>query len=228
MRHIYFYGDSNTYGFDPAGFFDSRYAAGKIWPDIVGSRLAGRWHVTANGLNGRCIPSREAEFAALLKDYSAAVKESGGRFDGRSRRQDGSGGADIFAVMLGSNDYLSMPEPDAVAVAAKMERAVLRIKEMLEGADAPEEYLLIAPPAMYIPAQGGLHAIDTRDGRLSEEYKKAAGRTGCRFLDSASWDVPLSFDGVHFSEEGHAVFAEGIVRYLTGQSSDPCSSERPE
>ena len=221
MRHIYFYGDSNTYGFDPAGIFDSRYAAGKSWPDIAGSRLAGRWHVTANGLNGRCIPSRDAEFSALLSDYAAAVSSYG-------RQQDGRGGADIFAVMLGSNDYLSMVEPDAAVVAEKMERAVLRIKEMLEGADAPEEYLLIAPPAMYIPAQGGLPAIDTRDGRLSEEYKKAAGRTGCRFLDSASWDVPLSFDGVHFSEEGHAVFAEGIVRYLTGQSSDPCSSERPE
>lgn len=202
MRNIYFYGDSNTYGFDPADFFRPRYNAEKIWTNIVQAELADSWTVTANGMNGREIPSRDSEFRSLYSNIER-------NYDG------GACAIDVFAVMLGSNDYLGMRIPDAAAVALKMERALVRIREHLdrEGADEAE-ILLIAPPAMYIAAGEGLAFIDTTDGSLSAAYKSAAARLGCRFVDTLPWDVPLAFDGVHFSEEGHAVFAERMVRCL--------------
>ena len=52
MYKLYFYGDSNTYGYDPRGFGAGdadlfaeeafRYPAEHRWPDILARLLAGR------------------------------------------------------------------------------------------------------------------------------------------------------------------------------------------
>ena len=96
MKSIYFYGDSNTYGYDPAGFMGGRYDKEDIWTTIVQRRLP-QIEVIADGMNGRCIPSTEWEIE---------------RID--------SVETDISAVMLGTNDYLA--NPDAGDVADKMRR----------------------------------------------------------------------------------------------------------
>ena len=41
-----------------------------------------------------------------------------------------------------------------------------------------------------------------------------AQRLGLRFADAASWEVSLCFDGVHFTAEGHAAFAAGLLAAL--------------
>ena len=206
MKHVYFYGDSNTYGYDPFDFYAGRYPEELVWTNIVQRELSDEWRVTADGMNGREIPRRDGEFS---------------RLESRIRRAEQKHGEiTLFAVMLGSNDYLCMGSPDACAVALRMEKAGWRISEILSpGASDMQKIMMIAPPAMVVPEAGGFGGggfagVDTSDGRLSEEYKKAAARVGCRFLDALPWDVPISSDGVHFTEEGHAVFAEKMTGYL--------------
>ena len=41
-------------------------------------------------------------------------------------------------------------------------------------------------------------------------YEATAHRLGIAFADSGAWGVELTYDGVHFSEEGHLAFAKGI------------------
>ena len=48
---------------------------------------------------------------------------------------------------------------------------------------------------------------------LNQSYKGLAGRLGIGFADAGAWNIPLAFDGVHFTEEGHRIFAEQIVNY---------------
>jgi lysophospholipase L1-like esterase len=38
-----------------------------------------------------------------------------------------------------------------------------------------------------------------------------AGELGIAFLDAGQWEIALAFDGVHFSEEGHRMFAQNIT-----------------
>jgi lysophospholipase L1-like esterase len=78
MKTILFYGDSNTYGFDPRGWFSERYD--RPWPMILQASLD-TWNILSDGLNGRTVP-----------DDLTWVK--------RDLEQD----IDIFAVMLGTND----------------------------------------------------------------------------------------------------------------------------
>ena len=52
------YGDSNTWGYDPRGYFGGQYDG--PWPELLGE-LTG-WEVVNNGSCGREIPRRAVEF----------------------------------------------------------------------------------------------------------------------------------------------------------------------
>lgn len=94
MRILCF-GDSNTYGYDPRGFFGDRYDAEDRWPDLL-ARQTG-WDVINLGANGREIPHSHAPLQ-LLAEYAPV---------------------DIFLVMLGTNDLLQ--GSTATKAAARME-----------------------------------------------------------------------------------------------------------
>ncbi len=52
------YGDSNTYGYDPRGFFGGQYD--HPWPEILAVKTG--WDVVNEGMNGREIPERSVSF----------------------------------------------------------------------------------------------------------------------------------------------------------------------
>ena len=49
------FGDSNTYGYDPRGYFGGRYDADSRWVDILAANTG--WTIYNMGQNGREIPS---------------------------------------------------------------------------------------------------------------------------------------------------------------------------
>ena len=81
MRILCF-GDSNTYGYDPRGFFGDRYSAEDRWVDLLAKQTG---HEVINaGANGREIP-RNPYALRLLTEHAPV---------------------DILLVMLGTNDLL--------------------------------------------------------------------------------------------------------------------------
>ena len=81
MRILCF-GDSNTYGYDPRGFFGDRYDAEDRWVDLLARQTC---HECINaGANGREIPRNPYTFR-LLTEHAPV---------------------DVFLVMLGTNDLL--------------------------------------------------------------------------------------------------------------------------
>ena len=81
MRILCF-GDSNTYGYDPRGFFGDRYGAEDRWVDLL-AKKTGHEYINA-GTNGREIP-RNPYALRLVEQYTPV---------------------DVFLVMLGTNDLL--------------------------------------------------------------------------------------------------------------------------
>jgi lysophospholipase L1-like esterase len=49
---------------------------------------------------------------------------------------------------------------------------------------------------------------------LSWQYKTLEERLGLPYADAGQWDIGLAYDGVHFTEEGHARFAERLASCL--------------
>ena len=37
---------------------------------------------------------------------------------------------------------------------------------------------------------------------------------GVRFADAGDWNIPMAYDGVHFTEQGHRAFAAGLLEVL--------------
>ena len=113
---------------------------------------------------------------------------------------------DLLIVMLGSNDLLQQRSP---------EEASGRLEGFLKSLDLPpEKVLLLPPPPMkrgaWVPDSGLPEAADT----LAGYCQQLATVLGIRFADQRQWDIPLAFDGVHFTEAGHSVFAEGLLGCL--------------
>ena len=80
------FGDSNTYGYDPRGYFGGCYEADGRWVDILAAETG--WTISNLGQNGREIPSATPAFP------------------------DDS---DLLIVMLGTNDLLQGRSPEQAA-----------------------------------------------------------------------------------------------------------------
>ena len=168
------YGDSNTYGYDPADIFGGRYKAEDRWPDILAS-LTG--DIVINyGLNGREIP----HYPRSIQDAVNLI---------RSR-----GEAETLIIMLGTNDILCMPDASADGVSERMDAFL--------GALVPAfpsiRFLLVSPPGF----------------GLNTAYKKIAEKYAVIFADSNLWNLPLAFDGIHFTPEANRIFAQNIYAIL--------------
>lgn len=186
IRRLICYGDSNTYGYDPRSYSGGRYGAESRWTDLL-ARKSG-WDVRNRGQNGREIPRRPPEYAQVERMLSA------------------NSPVDIFAVMLGTNDLL---QGAAVSdTTARMEAFLKHIRPFCKS------ILLIAPPPMKYGAWVTEERLLTASAQLAEAYRAIAQGRNISFADAADWNIALTFDGVHFSEEGHKAFAEGIWSVL--------------
>ena len=113
---------------------------------------------------------------------------------------------DLLIVMLGTNDLL---QGEKVSVVTN------RMENFLNGLNMEKDrILLISPP----PMQLGEWVTGKRLIHLSIElalrYQRLSDRLGIRFADAGKWNIDMAFDGVHFTEEGHKKFAEGLYHYL--------------
>ena len=80
------FGGSNTYGYDPRGYFGGRYDADSRWVDILAMETG--WTISNMGQNGREIPASAPVFSA---------------------------DTDLLIVMLGTNDLLQSRSPEQAA-----------------------------------------------------------------------------------------------------------------
>jgi len=180
------FGDSNTYGYDPRSYFGDRYPAEARWVDILAEKTG---LITVNeGENGREIPWRDEEY----KQFQLLLAQS---------RADG------LIVMLGGNDLLQGASPETAA--ERMERFLSQI----DGIDR-DNILLVGPPPKKLGAWVPDESLIWASEELSAAYEKLAARLGIRFVNAGVWDIDLCYDGVHFTEEGHEAFAEGMAAYL--------------
>lgn len=189
-RRIVCYGDSNTYGYDPRSYLGGRYPESVRWTALLES--AG-WFPVNEGENGRCIPRRSRDAGILARILQCEQ-------------------AELTAVMLGSNDLLHQAVPSAEACSEQMGAFLSALLELMPPSC---KLLLTAPPPMKLGTWAdNSEALLEESHRLAGCYETLARKLGIFFADAGAWNVDISFDGVHFSEQGHRAFADGMLKIL--------------
>ena len=164
------------------------FSAGRYahpWPELM-AEMTG--HDVVNlGEPGRTVPYREEYLEWFRRDVSA-------------------NNPDLLVIMLGTNDLFYTSDPTAAAVA---ERMGAMVRFAIQNGLAERMLLLSCPQVsgeekMYMTILEG----------ISERYREIAEREHIGFADPFRWNIPLAYDGVHFTEEGHRVFAEEISRII--------------
>ena len=188
------YGDSNTYGYDPADWVSGRYPDEICWPERLQKILGEKWEVIPQGLNGRKLPDLRYDRDIVLQMCRMA------------------GPAGLLAVMLGTNDLLQSIHPDAAAAERKMEKLL----GFLSG-EQPELHVLIIAPVP-VGAEDHPDPLMRRyyeeSLRMNRMFAQLAETYHSLFADAADWEIDRAYDLVHFSEEGHRVFAEKMAMVL--------------
>jgi len=176
------FGDSNTYGYDPRGFFGDRYGAGDRWVDLLAKQTS---HEVINAsANGREIP-RNPYALRLLTEHAPV---------------------DVFFVMLGTNDLLQ--GASAKEAASHIEAFLIPLLPHYK------QILLVVPPPMKRGAWVPTDELVAESINLAEEYKLLAEKLNITFVDTRNWNIELTFDGVHFTEEGHHSFAKHLMEVI--------------
>ena len=176
------FGDSNTYGYDPRGFYSDRYGTEDRWVDLL-AKQTGHEAINA-GANGREIPRNPYALRLLTEQQEV----------------------DIFLVMLGTNDLLQGASAKEAAV-----RMEAFLNQLLPHC---QQILLLAPSPMKRGAWVPTDELVAESINLAEEYKLLAKKLDIPFVDTRHWNIELTFDGVHFTEEGHHTFAENLGKEL--------------
>ena len=232
MKNILFYGDSNTWGYDPET--GERYDYHERWTTICARELGEGYLCIPAGLNGRTTifddPWKGCRNGVAGLDYALQMNKP----------------LDLCVIMMGTND---LKFTDAAGSAAGMEHLVhmaltANKRYAMSSPVFPEgsKILLVSPvlirydiDSAWDEASAGnasgdesrkqdLHGscakgvVESR--KLAALYRNIAERTGIFFMDAAQTAVASPVDGIHLGREGHnalgLAMAERIPEILTG------------
>ena len=185
MRKLILFGDSNTYGYDPREFATGRYPAEARWATIVSEALSESYQVIEDGMNGRQLPDVQyGYFTNMLSELSEE---------------------DTVVMMLGTNDILLTYMPDAKKAAVKMERILGYVKDNFKG-----RFIMIAPPFIEADDEDMMRYRDASI-EMNRMFLELAGTYNVETIDAAAWNIPMAYDGVHFTMDGQKRFGECFI-----------------
>ncbi|NLE23695.1 MAG: SGNH/GDSL hydrolase family protein [Actinobacteria bacterium] len=213
MRQILCYGDSNTWGTDPADD-TRRHDWSARWPGVLQRELGSDVHVVEDGLGGRTtvyddplLPHRNG------KDLIGVALELHAPLD-------------LVVLMLGTNDisYAHLTAADAAAGVAELTHLVLRSAAGPAGPDGPAPHVLLVCP----PPVGPFHdnrrrelwaGADVKSRALPHAFARVASELGVPWLDAGELIETSPLDGWHLEASQHELLGVAVaarVRDLLG------------
>jgi hypothetical protein len=205
MMQVLCYGDSNTWGSDPADD-ERRFEWPLRWPGVLQRELGDAFHVVEEGLGGRTtviddplLPHRSGlELLAPVLDTHAPL--------------------DLVIVMLGTNDisYAWASAADAADGAAAIAHLVLR-SEMGPGGAAPAVLLVCPPPVGPFTEDAGLWSgVEEKSRALGGEFARVAAALRCPWLDAGEVVATSALDGWHLELSQHELLGVAVAAKARG------------
>ncbi|MDQ2654437.1 MAG: SGNH/GDSL hydrolase family protein [Chloroflexota bacterium] len=205
VRTILCYGDSNTWGYDPAS--GKRFPPDVRWTGVMARELGDGYHVIEEGLNGRT--TRWDDPIAPGRNgltYLAPCLESHHPLD-------------MVLIMLGTNDLkqrFNLSASDIAESAGGL--AGIAQNTALSAAGAPAHVLLIAPPAVTTLTHFDemFAGAEPKSRLFSRYYRLSAEWNGASFFDAGSVIESSPLDGIHFEADAHRILGLALANEVRG------------
>src|SRR5215216_4593077 len=200
MRTVLCYGDSNTWGYEPAT--GNRFPEDVRWPGVLARELGEGFRVIEEALNGRTtVRDDPVEEYKNGKDYLRPCLESHAPLD-------------LVIIALGVNDLKARffaSASDAADGAGVLVNIAQRSGAGPDGGSPA--VLLVAPPpvgALTELAQMFAGAGEKSKG-FSHQYRRVAQKYGCLLLDAGEVVRASDRDGIHLEADEHRKLGEAVA-----------------
>jgi lysophospholipase L1-like esterase len=203
LKRILLYGDSNTWGYDPAT--GDRFGEEVRWPGICARALGDGYRVVEEGLNGRTTVYDDPVLEYRNgKAYLRPCLESHRPLD-------------LVAIMLGTNDLHASFGLSASEIASGAgELARIALTSAAGPGGGASAVLLIAPPMVRpLPEDEELLAgAEEKSRGFPTRYRRVAEQRGCAFLDAGEFAEPSEVDGVHLDAGAHRALGGAVAERI--------------
>ena len=209
MKNILFYGDSNTWGYNPAD--GSRYPYDVRWTSVAAKLLGEDYHCVAAGLNGR---------TTVFDDPWKGCRNGRDAIDFELQSHKP---LDLVVIMLGTNDLkfgsasLSARGIETITMMVKTanERFCTSSPVFPNGA----KILMISPILIGKIDENHSEFDLIPDGHgqsmlFAEKFSADAEKSGAYFLDAAQYASPSEIDSEHMSPEGHKALGIAVAEKI--------------
>ena len=200
--NILCFGDSNTFGISPVD--GKRLAACERWPGILQQLGDGHEVIEAGQPNRTLVnnPPFDGDKSGIkyLKPYLEVHT------------------VDIVIIQLGTNDLKARFALSAIDIGKALEELILAIKAFYHCKTIPK-IIIISPPKVH--EVGSYKSIYAGAGKkaeqLSIEFKAAAERHTCEFIDAFLFIKPCQYEGVHWPYCEHKKLADNLYQHILEQ-----------
>jgi len=201
MPVIAAFGDSNTWGYDPAKA--ERFAANVRWTGVMAHALGDRFRVIEEGLNGR----------TTVHDDPFEPHRNGLKYLEPCLMSHAP--LDLLIIALGCNDLKHRFGLSPEDIARGAERLVLTAKTYPSGPNGkPADIILVAPPPLAkLTAFAEMFDGGAEKSRLlAKHYRAAAQLHGVGFVDAGEHIQCSPLDGIHYEADQHAILGAAMAK----------------
>jgi lysophospholipase L1-like esterase len=201
MPIIVAFGDSNTWGYDPAT--GDRFPRAQRWPSVLQRELGAEYEVIAEGLNGRTTVHDDP-----IEPYRCGA-------DALPPCLMSHAPVDLVILALGCNDLKKRFSVSAFDIAEGAARLIFLARAYGQGPDGrPPKILVIAPPPIAkLSDYAEMFEGGTAKSRLlGQRYREVAEREGVAFLDAGQVIRCSDLDGIHYAADQHELLGRAAAK----------------
>ncbi len=200
MKRVLCYGDSNTWGYEPAS--GDRFPEDVRWPGVLARELGSEFRVIEEGLNARTTVREDpVEEYKNGKIYLRPCLESHRPLD-------------LVIVALGVNDLKARFSASASDVADGAGVLVAIAQRSGAGPDGgPPAVLLVTPPPVgKLTELAEMFAgAEEKSKGFAHQYRRVADKYGCELLDAGELVRTSDLDGIHLEVDEHRKLGEAVA-----------------
>ena len=208
MKNILCFGDSNTWGYDPAT--QTRFSKDIRWTGVLQQLLGSKYNVIEEGLNGRTTNVNEKQDHGLgyFRPFRSAM-------DLLSVLIETNSPLDLIIVMLGTNDLKTNFNQSSEMIAKNMR---LVCESIIDNDYFQSKSIILVSPTHINEESPNL--LDSFIGTtqasqsFSNSYRKISDDLDLYFLDASESVKTNKIDGLHWDAMQHSDFANSLYNKI--------------